>query len=100
MREPKTDGLKLTIGYVEFDEIDQYRNAQMLGGHEMSLRFRVPEGKLGAWAGALGGRFRVVIEELGEDPAQYRREACETHIAGVSGICVQCGRQLNGVGER
>jgi hypothetical protein len=68
-REPKPDGLKLTIGYVEFDEIDQYRNALMLGNYEMSLRFRVPEGQLGAWAAAIGGRFRVVIEELGEDPA-------------------------------
>ena len=98
MREPKPDGLKLTIGYVEFDEIDQYRNAQMLGDHEMSLRFRVPEGKLGAWAAALGGRFRVVIEELEEDTALYQREACETHVVGLDGICGGCGRKLQGVG--
>jgi hypothetical protein len=97
VREPKADGLKLTIGYVEFDEIDQYRNAQMVGGNEMSLRFRVPEGKLGEWAAALGGRFRVVIEELGEDPGMYKREACEVHVAGIDGICAGCGRHLKGM---
>lgn len=65
-RPVKAGGLRLEIDAAEFDQIDQYRSAVMLGGYESRIEFRAPDGQLKEWGAALGGKFRITIEELGE----------------------------------